>query len=187
MRICIVTPSPPSSKTGNRVTALRWARILREIGHDVKITTNFVRQKSDVLIALHIWKSIQSIENYRKKYPDSPLIIALTGTDLYGDLQTHNKILQELEWADKLVVLQPFGLDEIPPCFHSKTYVIYQSNRLKSHVGLKQTQKFKICVMGHLRDVKDPFRTAHAVRLLPTNSKIEVIHLGNALDKKWKY
>ena len=184
MRICIVTPSPPSSKTGNRVTALRWARILREIGHDVKITTNFVRQKADVLIALHIWKSIQSIENYRKKYPDSPLIIALTGTDLYGDLQTHNKILQELEWADKLVVLQPFGLDEIPPCFHSKTYVIYQSNRLKSHVGLKQTQKFKICVMGHLRDVKDPFRTAHAVRLLPPNSKIEVIHLGNALDKK---
>ena len=101
MRICIVTPSPSSSKTGNRVTALRWARILREIGHDVKITTNFVRQKADVLIALHIWKSIQSIENYRKKYPDSPLIIALTGTDLYGDLQTHNKILQELEWADK--------------------------------------------------------------------------------------
>jgi glycosyltransferase involved in cell wall biosynthesis len=31
--------------------------------------------------------------------------------------------------------------------------------------------------------VKDPLRTAFAARLVPSSSKIEVIHLGNALDE----
>ena len=169
---------------GSCSLAVKAALALSGLEHDVKIVTKFEKQKTEVLIVLHVWKSIQSIENYRKKYPVSTLVIALTGTDLYGDLRTHKNILSKLKWANRLVILQPFGLDEIPHRFHSKTRVIYQSNRLKSHAGLKQTQKFKICVMGHLRDVKDPFRTAHAVRLLPPDSKIEVIHLGNALDKK---
>jgi glycosyltransferase involved in cell wall biosynthesis len=36
--------------------------------------------------------------------------------------------------------------------------------------------------MGHLRPVKDPFRTALAARLLPESSRIRVVHLGAALS-----
>ena len=32
MKICLVTPAPTYSRKGNRVTALRWGRILRETG-----------------------------------------------------------------------------------------------------------------------------------------------------------
>jgi glycosyltransferase involved in cell wall biosynthesis len=39
-------------------------------------------------------------------------------------------------------------------------------------------------VVGHLRDVKDPFRTAEASRLLPSTSRIRVIHVGGAMDEE---
>src|SRR5262245_20802949 len=33
MMICIVTPAPPGSRKGNRLTAERWARLFVELGH----------------------------------------------------------------------------------------------------------------------------------------------------------
>tara|TARA_B100001245_G_C22652630_1_gene320370 strand:- start:55 stop:564 length:510 start_codon:yes stop_codon:yes gene_type:complete len=38
--------------------------------------------------------------------------------------------------------------------------------------------------LGHLRPVKDPLRTAQAVRLLPASSRIQVVHIGQALSKE---
>jgi glycosyltransferase involved in cell wall biosynthesis len=40
-------------------------------------------------------------------------------------------------------------------------------------------------VIGHLRDVKDPFRAAKAARLLPAASRIRVVHLGAAETPRW--
>ena len=40
-----------------------------------------------------------------------------------------------------------------------------------------------MCVLAHLRPVKDPLRTAFAARLVPSSSKIQVVHLGKALDE----
>ncbi|HIA67442.1 TPA: hypothetical protein EYN98_15570 [Candidatus Poribacteria bacterium] len=37
-------------------------------------------------------------------------------------------------------------------------------------------------MIGHLRPVKDPFRVANAVRLLPASSQIKVLHAGAALS-----
>ncbi len=37
MNIRIATPAPPRSRSGNRATALRWARILRKLGHAVSV------------------------------------------------------------------------------------------------------------------------------------------------------
>ena len=42
---------------------------------------------------------------------------------------------------------------------------------------------FEVCVLGHLREVKDPFRAAEAARLLPPESQIEVVQVGGALEK----
>src|SRR5262249_56478652 len=38
------------------------------------------------------------------------------------------------------------------------------------------------CVMGHLRPVKDPMRTARAARLLSPTSRVSVVHIGGALS-----
>ena len=37
-------------------------------------------------------------------------------------------------------------------------------------------------MLGHLREVKDPFRAPEAARLLPCDSRIEIIHIGSALS-----
>ena len=44
--------------------------------------------------------------------------------------------------------------------------------------------RFTVCVLGHLRPVKDPFRTALAARLLPAESRIRVVHVGAALSEE---
>jgi len=64
--------------------------------------------------------------------------------------------------------------------------VIYQSVAANSRyiagrAGAHRT--FDVCVIGHLRSVKDPFRTALAVRRLPRDSRIRVLHLGGAMEQ----
>jgi glycosyltransferase involved in cell wall biosynthesis len=40
-------------------------------------------------------------------------------------------------------------------------------------------------VIGHLREVKDPFRAAKAARRLPASSRIRIVHLGAAETPRW--
>ena len=41
-------------------------------------------------------------------------------------------------------------------------------------------------MLGHLREVSDPFRTALAARLLPEASRVRVIHIGAALSPEMR-
>jgi len=184
MKITIVTPAPPRTRKGNRVTALRWSRILRQLGHQVGIRQEYNGERCDLLIALHARRSYAAMERFRRVQPDRPLVVALTGTDLYGDIRSDPKARQALAWASRLVVLQPLGRRELPRRFRSKTRVIYQSNEAPRAIPAPRKRVFQVCVLGHLRPVKDPFRTALAARLLPASSRIQIAHVGAALDSK---
>lgn len=182
MKVCLVTPAPPRSRKGNRVTALRWARILRGLGRRVVIRQEYGGERCDLLIALHALYSFPSVECYRSTYPDAPLVLALTGTDLYGAIHAHAEARKALELATRLVVLQPRGLAELPEGVRGKARVIYQSVPSPRVKPAPRADRFEVCVMGHLRPVKDPFRTALAARLLPPDSRLRVLHLGAALS-----
>jgi hypothetical protein len=201
MRIGIITPAPPRSRYGNRVTALRWARILKDLGHRAIVSQAYECGAYDLLIALHARRSSPSINRFHQEHADIPIIVALTGTDLYRDLQKSHRARQSLEIATRLIVLQPMGIDELPPHLRSKTRVIYQSvaalpqatnhhRKLRVDKPLsgpdisRSRQTFDVCVIGHLRLVKDPFRTARAVRLLPPSSRIRVLHIGAAMNEE---
>src|SRR5271165_1320188 len=98
MRICLACPAPPRSLKGNRVTAVRWARLLRQLGHHVTIVRDWHGDPCDLLVALHARKSYPAIARYRKERPGA-LIVALTGTDLYRDLRSSARARRSLSWA----------------------------------------------------------------------------------------
>jgi putative glycosyltransferase (TIGR04348 family) len=182
MRIFLSCSAPPGSRSGNRVTAMRWARILESLRHRVTIDQEYEGQPCDLLVALHARRSYPSIVQFRRTNPHRPLIVALTGTDLYRDIHTSRHAQQSLEWADRLIVLQPRGRDELPARHRSKVRVIYQSTSPTWQYPAKKKDSFDVCVLGHLRHEKDPFRTALALRKMPRELNICVLHAGRALS-----
>jgi putative glycosyltransferase (TIGR04348 family) len=182
MNITLVTPAPPGSHKGNRVTALRWARHLRQLGHRVAVREQYGGAPCDLLIALHARRSFPAVEAYRGAHPAGPVVVALTGTDLYEDIRTDPAARRALELSSRLVVLQPLGVEELPPRLRDKVRVIYQSAEVPRAARRRRAGAFEVCVLGHLRPVKDPFRTAWASRLLPSSSRVRVLHVGAALS-----
>jgi putative glycosyltransferase (TIGR04348 family) len=177
MKIALVTPAGPGTHNGNRHTALRWAAFLQAAGHEVSISTESIAPDADLMLALHARRSHASIKAFSRK---KPLVLALTGTDLYRDLHQSAEARKSLERADRLIVLQPEAAKELAPRARKKVKVVVQS----SDTGLRHDPapgKFRFCVIGHLREEKDPLRTAAALRLLQRGD-VEVVHLGSALD-----
>jgi putative glycosyltransferase (TIGR04348 family) len=182
MKIHLITPAPSGSQQGNRVTAERWAGFLRELGHSVEIGVDYHDQECDLLVTLHAFKSHASIRRFRDARSADPLVLGLTGTDLYGDIHTRPEAMESLHLATRLVLLQPRGKLALPVTLHDKVRVIYQSVRLPPLREQPRPDVFEVCVLGHLRPVKDPLRTALAARLLPPASRIQVVHIGAALS-----
>lgn len=174
-------PAPPGSLYGNRVTAKRWARILRALGHRLAIVPTWRGEACDVLIALHARRSADSALRFAREHPDKPLIVALTGTDLYRDIRTDANAQQVLETAMRLVALQPMAAQELAPRLRRKLRVIYQSAPPTPGRRVRG-DTFDVCVVGHLREVKDPFRAALASRDLPPSSRIRILHAGEAME-----
>ena len=184
MNIQLVTPAPLKINNGNKITAVRWAAILKKLGHRVRVTQTYDGKVCDVLIALHARRSYDSIRRFHDRHPDLPLIVVLTGTDVYRDIHEARDAKISLELATRLVALQKMALRELPKRFHAKTQVIYQSAEAIRAQPPSRNGRFNVCVIGHLREEKDPLRTAIAVRDLPPTSRIEVTHIGQALDEE---
>jgi putative glycosyltransferase (TIGR04348 family) len=187
VRIQLITPAPLRLNNGNKMTALRWARILRKLGHKVGVDQFYDGRRWDLLIALHARRSHASIEKFGQLHPELPLIVVLTGTDLYRDIQNDRKAQRSLEIATRLIALQPMALAELPKRLHSKTRVIYQSAEPYRRQSPRPGKRiFKVCLIGHLREEKDPLRAALALRRLPSESRIRVVHIGLALDARFE-
>jgi putative glycosyltransferase (TIGR04348 family) len=186
MRIRMITPAARGSRSGNRATAERWARFLRAGGHRVAIATDYADEPADAMVALHAWRSADAVERFRQRYPDRPLVVALTGTDLYrfqhSDPETTHGAMAA---ADRLVAIHEAAADDIPERFRAKLAVIIQSATPPAEPHRPVKREFRALVIGHLRDVKDPFRPALAAAELPPDARLVVHHYGLAPDEAW--
>lgn len=180
MKITLITPSAGRSRTGNRNTAYRWATFLRQLGHRVKIQTGWDGAPADLMLALHARRSHDSIRRFAETHPNRPLILALTGTDLYRDIRTDVSAQLSMRLATRMIVLQEQGLRELSPEMQAKTRVVYQS-AAPARLQTKPKTHFQVCVIGHLREEKDPFRCALALQHMPASSRIRVIQAGRSL------
>lgn len=181
MRIALVTPYLPDARNGNAHTALRWVRFLRAAGHRVDLVTDWAGAPADVLVALHARRSAPAIARFAAAHPERPLIVVLTGTDLYRDIRDDAAAQRSLVQATRLVVLQSRGLDELAPALRAKARVIYQSAPALVPRP-RPVRNFDVCVVAHLREEKDPFRVAEASLQLPPESRIRIHHVGAALS-----
>lgn len=186
MRIILVTPAGARSRFGNRITARRWAAVLRSLGHRVTVQTAWDGASADALIALHAWRSAASIHCFRARFPTRPLIVALTGTDIYGFLHTDPETTRRsFECADVLVGLHDLAGEAVPPEFRARVRVVHQSVSGRQVVRRPSKRTFDVCVVGHLRREKDPLRAAAAARDLPADSRLRILHAGGARDPEW--
>lgn len=179
----MICPAPPRSRLGNRVTALRWSRLLRALGHRVEIAGAYAGQPCDVMVALHAQRSHAALRDYRRRHPAAPLVVALTGTDLYRDLPGSAEAQESLRLASRLVALHDLAARALPAEVQGRLRVIHQSAVPLPARPTHPLRRFDLCVVAHLRGEKDPLRAAEAARLLPGSSRIRVLHAGGALDE----
>lgn len=190
MKIVIVTRTTADRPNGNWITAARWAGILRKFGHRVRLANHYRGEDCDLLIALHAYHSYPAIRTFRRFFPARPLVVALTGTDLYRYAKISPIPHRSMRLADRLILLQERGLKAIPVPFRRKARVIYQSSR-RSGRGtpsrpVRKGGAFQVAVIGNLRWEKDPFRAAFAARSLPAASRIRIVQVGRALDDRMR-
>lgn len=181
MRIFVASTTPAWSRKGNQITAVRWARMLRALGHRATVREQYTQGRYDLLVALHARRSVESVRRFQAAHPEAPVVLALTGTDLSQDIHTDARARASLDLAARLVVLQPMALRELPRAVRGKARVIRQSCEVRPGHARADPGAVELCVLGHLRPVKDPFRAAEAARLLPPESRVRVIHIGAAI------
>jgi len=176
-RIVIASPALAQQNNGNWQTASRWAAFLDE-GHIVDIVPQWQSGDAapDLLIALHARRSASSLAAFVQAYPARPAILVLTGTDLYRDIAVDAGSKASLDLATALVLLQPAGLDYLPSHVRAKAHVIYQSADALAPAAAARTHE--ICMLGHLRDEKDPGTFMRAASMTAHT----LVHIGAALD-----
>ena len=178
--VAIISPALASANNGNWHTARRWAHCLAPRAR-VEIAPEWRGAGADFLIALHARRSAPSIAAFAERHPDRPLVVVLTGTDLYRDIATDAAAQRSLALASRLVVLQAEGVQALPPQYASKTEVIYQSAR-SLLPGRRSRLHFDLALVGHMRPEKDPLTALRALRRLPADLPVRLFHVGGALD-----
>ena len=185
-RIAIVSPAAASDNNGNWQTASRWARMLGQ-RYQVEVVGGWpapgAPDAPDLLIALHARRSAAALAAFRAAFPERPAVLALTGTDLYRDIDADPEARASLERAHALVVLQEAALERLPPGLRGKARVIYQSapGLVTVPAALSRAGHFEICMIGHLRPEKDPLTFMRAA-VLVTDPRLRLLHIGGALD-----
>ncbi|HAX18730.1 MAG TPA: TIGR04348 family glycosyltransferase [Hydrogenophaga sp.] len=183
--LCIVTPALADANNGNWQTARRWAHMLR--GHyAVRLAkdwpdTHTSDDGTDILLALHARRSADSVAAWAQAHPHKPLVLALTGTDLYRDIQSDASAQRSLALAHRLIVLQELGPQVLPEPLRAKCRVVFQSSTRRQTL-VKTTAHLRAVVVGHLRDEKWPQTVFEAARLIGPDEGIFIDHIGVELD-----
>jgi putative glycosyltransferase (TIGR04348 family) len=178
--LVIVTPALADANNGNWQTARRWGRMLSQ-AYRVRLAASWDEGDEAVMVALHARRSAASISRWRTLRPAAPLVVVLTGTDLYRDIAEDASAQASLRMADRLVVLNQMGPQSLPQALRPKARVVLQS--CASRKTLPKTQQhLRALMVGHLRAEKSPETYFGAARLLQGRADILLDHIGAALN-----
>ncbi len=178
--IVIVTPTLADANNGNWQTARRWARMLGA-AYRVRLAAAWDGGEEALMLALHARRSADSVARWRALRGSAPLIVALTGTDLYHDIAGDAAAQASLHRADRLIVLNELGVAALPEAQRFKARVVLQSCAARRS-AVKPQRCLRALMVGHLRPEKSPATFFAAARLLSHRRDILLDHIGAALD-----
>jgi putative glycosyltransferase (TIGR04348 family) len=180
--LCLVTPALAGANNGNWQTAQRWARMLAA-DFRVQLVGQWDGAKADIMVALHARRSAASIAAWARDFPERPLAVVLTGTDLYRDIHVDAAAKNSLRLAQRLIVLHELAALDLPLELRDKARVCLQSTPTRRR--LAKTDAWLRCLMvGHLRDEKSPQTYFDAARRLAGRADIRLDHIGAPLDER---
>jgi putative glycosyltransferase (TIGR04348 family) len=181
--LVLVTPALADANNGNWQTARRWAALLAP-AYRVRLAPRWAAgdAPADAMLALHARRSADSIAAWRHTHPRAPLVVVLTGTDLYRDIASDALAQRSLALADALVVLNELGAQRLPPALRARCRVVLQSCSRRTPRTDKPERWLRAVAVGHLREEKDPRALFEAVRRLGGRTDIRIDHIGRALD-----
>jgi putative glycosyltransferase (TIGR04348 family) len=191
--VAIVSPALRSANNGNWQTAHRWSKFL-STAYRISLTAEWPptehahKPPPDCLIALHARRSAPSIAAFAEACPNRPLVVVLTGTDLYRDIRSDESARRSLDLATHLVVLQEEGLAELAAPHRDKCRVIYQSAPAPKTrpPAARRRRTFDVVTVGHMRAEKDPLTPMRALECLPDDSPVRLIQIGRALADEYR-
>lgn len=193
--LALAVPVRPGTHSGNDVTGHRWAQRLRQLGHRVDLlevapdgSPPQPPPDAQALIALHARRCAGVVAAWSAEHPDLACVVGLAGTDLYVDLPDDVDALASLRAADRLVVLQPRGIDalgRIDEDFAGRARTIYQSVGAALPEDRAPEGGLTVCVPAALREVKDPLMCARAARLVASRSRLRIEGVGAAHSEDW--
>jgi putative glycosyltransferase (TIGR04348 family) len=179
--LVLVTPALASANNGNWQTARRWAQMLGK-DYQVELCSQWAGGPADAMLALHARRSADSIAAWATQNPGRPLVLALTGTDLYRDILTDARAQRSLALAQRLIVLHELAPQDVPAQYRSKCVVCFQS--APAHKPLVKTSaRLRAVMVGHLREEKSPHTYFEAATLLAHRTDIALDHIGGGLDQ----
>ncbi len=182
--LLIITPYLADANNGNWRTAQRWQKLLSP-QYRVTLQSGLDTNKDfrpDVVIALHARRSHSAILAVKKHLPGVPLVVVLTGTDLYRDITESAEANQSLALAEALIVLQEDAIRHVPTLHRRKTHVVFQS-AAPLVPATKPGGRLACVVVGHLRAEKSPETIFDAAEILADQPNIRITHIGQPLDK----
>jgi putative glycosyltransferase (TIGR04348 family) len=179
--LCLITPALAAARNGNWQTAQRWACMLGS-RFTVRLMKDWDGRPADLMIALHARRSAKSIAAWAAAQPGRPLIVALTGTDLYRDINTDADAQRSLALAQRLIVLQELGPLALPAQLREKCEVCFQSTSSR-RPQQKTTRHLRALAVGHLRDEKSPETYFALARHFAARPDLRFDHIGGVLDE----
>jgi glycosyltransferase involved in cell wall biosynthesis len=178
----ILTPFGAQSGMGNWRTASRYAEMLRDAAMQVKIYEPSAIARATmpsalpkVAIVLNAFRSHEQVQTFLKA--KIPVLLVITGTDLYGALAPQKKgspAYQQAEdallSASAVMTLQAEAQNEILrrwPQLAGNVHCILQTTaprKPSAPVLSPQSKTVRFLIAGHIRAEKDPITAFHAFR-----------------------
>jgi glycosyltransferase involved in cell wall biosynthesis len=176
----ILTPFGAQSGMGNWRTASRYCELLSGVGMEVKIfepsgiaRASMASSLPKVAVVLNAFRCAQQVQAFVKA--KIPVLLVITGTDLYGALSpgkknghAYQQAEQAMMSASVIMTLQAQAQREISdrwPQLASRVHCLLQTSPIRKPSApllTAQSKTVRFLVAGHIREEKDPRTAFHA-------------------------